>query len=255
MERRFKRLITSVAVCILILVCAGCGGNTLDENENENVSETVDSFSSQDSNTENPDNMAADSDIADGSITDNETADGDTADHGTDKDAENNSESGKEILIVYFSHSGNTHKLAEMLQAETDADVFRLTPVEEYGDDLFERAQDELNNGIRPELTELPEQEVIDQYDTILLGFPIWWYDLPMPVWTFLEGCDLSDKTIIPFFTHNGSSNGAGSLGTIEELCPDSTVQSDDALSIFGRSVDDSETEVKEWLIEIGLAQ
>ena len=105
-----------------------------------------------------------------------------------------------------------------MIQTETGADIFRLTPVEAYGDDLFERAQDELNNGIRPELTELPEQEVIDQYDTILLGYPIWWYDLPMPVWTFLEGCDLSGKTIIPFFTHNGSSNGAGSLGTIEEL-------------------------------------
>lgn len=236
MEKRFKKLIVSVVACMLILVCASCGGNTVDTDENENVRETVDGSSGQDSNTENPDNMAADSDTVDDSITDSDTADG-------------------EVLIVYFSHSGNTHKLAEMIQAETDADVFRLTPVEEYGDDLFERAQDELNNGIRPELTELPEQEVIDQYDTILLGFPIWWYDLPMPVWTFLEGCDLSDKTIIPFFTHNGSSNGAGSLGTIEELCPDSTVQSDNALSILGRSVDGSETEVKEWLTEIGLAQ
>lgn len=233
MGKGFKKIIAFAAVCMLTLTCAGCGRNT-SGTDNENVSDTVDRPANEDSNTGNQ---------------------GDATDRGGDETAENISGTNGGVLIVYFSHSGNTHKLTEMIQAETGADVFRLTPVEEYGDDLFERAQDELNNGIRPELTELPEQETIDQYDTILLGFPIWWYDLPMPVWTFLESCDLSGKTIIPYFTHNGSSNGAGSIGTIEELCPDSTVMSGDALSIAGRSVDGSEAKVKDWLTGIGLSQ
>lgn len=229
-KKGFRKIVAAAMACMLILACAGCG------------------------NTDSGNTGAAADSPANGN--DNISGQGGAAgSNAADETVENGSGAEGGVLIVYFSHSGNTHKLAEMIQTETGADIFRLTPVEAYGDDLFERAQDELNNGIRPELTELPEQEVIDQYDTILLGFPIWWYDLPMPVWTFLEGCDLSGKTIIPFFTHNGSSNGAGSLSTIEELCPDSTVRSDDALSIPGRSADGSETEVKEWLTEIGLAQ
>lgn len=143
-----------------------------------------------------------------------------------------------------------------MITAEFAAETFRLVPAEPYEwATLFDRAQDELNDGIRPELTGLPEADVIAQYDTILLGFPIWWYDLPMPVWTFLEAYDLSGKTIIPYFTHNGSSNGAASLDTIETLCPDSTVMSDDALSLWGDRVADSADEVKEWLNGLGLTK
>ncbi len=159
----------------------------------------------------------------------------------------------EKVLIVYFSNSGNTHKLTEMITASFDVDTLRLIPAEPYEwETLFERAQNKLNDGTRPELTDLPEADVIAQYDTILLGFPIWWYDLPMPVWTFLEAYDLSDKTIIPYFTHNGSTGGAASLSTIENLCPNSVVRSDDALSLWGDRVDGSEDAVKEWLDSLG---
>lgn len=160
------------------------------------------------------------------------------------------------ILIVYFSNSGNTHKLTGMIESQIEADVLRLIPADPYEwETLFDRAKDELDQGIRPELTDLPEAEVIAQYDTILVGFPIWWYDLPMPMWTFLEAYDLSGKTIIPYFTHNGSSSGAASISTIEKLCPNSTVKNDDYLSISGNSVDGSEDKVKSWLAEIGLVK
>ena len=89
-------------------------------------------------------------------------------------------------------------------------------------------------------------------YDTIFLGFPIWWYDLPMPVWTFLEEYDFSGKTVIPFFTHNGSSSGAGSLGTLEKLLPSATVRTGDALSIAGNSVSGAENKVDSWLSGLG---
>ena len=84
-------------------------------------------------------------------------------------------------------------------------------------------------------------------YDVIYLGSPVWWYDLPTPVWSFLEEYDLFGKTIIPFFSHNGSSNGANSLNRIAELAPEATVLTDEALSIRGSGVSGSERQVKEW--------
>ena len=85
-------------------------------------------------------------------------------------------------------------------------------------------------------------------YDTVFFGFPVWWYDLPMSMWTFLESYDFTGKTIIPFFSHEGSSNGAGALPTIESLAQGATVRSDDALSIRGGKVDGSENDVRAWV-------
>lgn len=71
-----------------------------------------------------------------------------------------------------------------------------------------------------------------------------------MPVWSFLEEYDLSGKTVMPFFSHNGSSNGAGSVGRVSELAKGAKVLTEDVLSISGRSVSGSEKEVKEWAAE-----
>lgn len=92
------------------------------------------------------------------------------------------------------------------------------------------------------------ETEQMSEYDTIFFGFPVWWYDLPMPMWTFLENFDFSSKTIIPFFSHEGSSNGANALPTVERLATGATVRSDDALSIRGGNVDGSENDVRMWV-------
>jgi len=160
------------------------------------------------------------------------------------------------VLIAYFSWSGNTNQLAEMISTESGGELFRIVPETPYAEDFdgcAARAQDELNDGIRPPISSHIGKEVMAEYDVILLGFPIWWYDLPMPVWTFLEEYDLSGKTIIPFFTHNGSSGGAGSLSSVEKLCPDSVVKTDNALSIPGKDVGKAEEQVKEWISELGL--
>lgn len=92
------------------------------------------------------------------------------------------------------------------------------------------------------------EPEQMSEYDTIFFGFPVWWYDLPMPIWTFLENFDFSSKTIIPFFSHEGSSNGANALPTVERLATGATVRSDDALSMRGGNVDGSENDVRMWV-------
>lgn len=157
------------------------------------------------------------------------------------------------VLVAYFSWSGNGQQMARWIAEETHGDLFRIVPTESYGEDFnicADRAKNELDNEIRPELAEHIDAGIMTQYDVIYIGFPVWWYDLPMPVWTFLEEYDLSGKTVIPFFSHNGSSNGANganSVNRIAELADGATVLTDDALSLRGSSVSSSEKEVKDW--------
>ncbi len=154
------------------------------------------------------------------------------------------------VLVAYFSWSGNGQQMARWIADETGGDLFRIVPAEPYGEDFdacADRAKNELDNGIRPELSEHIDADIMAQYDVIYIGFPVWWYDLPMPVWTFLEEYDLLGKTVIPFFSHNGSSSGANSVNRVAELADGATVLTDDALSVRGSSVANSEKEVKDW--------
>ena len=154
------------------------------------------------------------------------------------------------VLVAYFSWSGNGQQMARWIADETGGDLFRIVPAESYGEDFdacADRAKNELDNGIRPELSEHIDAGIMAQYDVIYIGFPVWWYDLPMPVWTFLEEYDLSGKTVIPFFSHNGSSNGANSVNRVAELADGATVLTDDALSVRGSSVKKKKKEVKDW--------
>lgn len=169
---------------------------------------------------------------------------------GIDNNPEAPPQGNSNTLVVYFSWSGNDQKMARWIAEEKGADIFRIVPADDYGSDYqacADRAKSELDNGTRPELAEHIDSEIIAKYDTIFLGFPVWWYDLPMPVWTFLEEYDLSGKTIIPFFSHNGSSDGANTLNRVKELAPNSDVKADNAISINGGEVASSEKQVKEW--------
>ena len=159
------------------------------------------------------------------------------------------------ILVVYFSWSGHLDSMAHWVADETGGDLYRMTAKDPYPDDYnqtADRAKQEQDNDERPEIMiDLTEEQMV-QYDTVFFGFLVWWYDLPMSMWTFLESYDFSGKTIIPFFSHEGSSNGAGALPTIEKLAEGATVRSDDVLSIRGGSVADSEEDVREWVQGLG---
>ena len=160
------------------------------------------------------------------------------------------------ILVVYFSWSGHLDSMAHWVADETGGDLYRVTAAEPYPenyDDTADRAKQEKDDGIRPEIVVDITQEQMAGYDTVFFGFPVWWYDLPMSMWTFLESYDFSGKTIIPFFSHEGSSNGASALPTIETLATGATVRSSDALSIRGGNVDGAENEVREWVRGLGL--
>ena len=118
----------------------------------------------------------------------------------TEVSSEPETETGSNSLIVYFSWSGNTESVANEIQAQTGGDIFEIVPAESYTDDydaLLDIAQEEQANGARPAIAETVEN--FEQYDTVYFGFPNWWGDMPMILYTFLDEYDFSGKTIALF--------------------------------------------------------
>lgn len=104
------------------------------------------------------------------------------------------------VLIAYFSWSGNTAEMAAQIQKQTGGDLFEIVPIEPYPtdyDECGEVALAERDSNARPEIQNLPES--IEQYDTIFIGYPIWWHTAPMIIGTFLENYDLSGVDVYPF--------------------------------------------------------
>ena len=191
---------------------------------------------------------------------------GDTASSDTGTAQEGQSESSN-VLIAYFSVPedvdtegidanagasvvvregqvmGNLEYMADVIQQTIGGDLFRIETVEEYPLDhepLVDQAAEEQDEEARPELSTQIENP--DQYDTILLGYPNWWGDMPMALYTFLEEYDFSGKTIIPFTAHGGSGF-SDTVDTIAELQPDAEV-SDEGLSISRNDVADAQEEI-----------
>ena len=194
---------------------------------------------------------------------------GDTASSDTGTAQEGQSESSN-VLIAYFSVPedvdtegidanagasivvrdgqvmGNLEYMANVIQQTIGGDLFRIETVEEYPLDhepLVDQAAEEQDEEARPELSTQIENP--DQYDTILLGYPNWWGDMPMALYTFLEEYDFSGKTIIPFTAHGGSGF-SDTVDTIAELQPDAEV-SEEGLSISRNDVADAQEEISSW--------
>lgn len=148
--------------------------------------------------------------------------------------------------------TGNTGVVADMIAQATGADLFSIRTVEQYPDTYdatLDQGQQEQSEGARPELA--THLENLDSYDTIFLGFPNWWGDMPMAVYTFLDEVDLSGKTVIPFVT-SGGSGFSNTISTIQQMEPQATVQ--EGLSISGSSATGAQQQVESWLSELGLA-
>ena len=162
-------------------------------------------------------------------------------------------QTGAKSLVVYFSWSGNTEHVAQAIQTQTGSDLFEIIPKEPYSDDydtVVDIAQEEQKNNARPEI---PEHNIdIAQYDVIYVGFPNWWEDMPMILYTFFDSYDLSGKTIAPFCT-SGGSGLSDTVNTIKSLEPNATVT--DGLHIGSGSSSNPDRTVSTWLSEIGLAE
>lgn len=191
-----------------------------------------------------------------------------SAEQGELSAASDNNESGSNILIAYFTAAENSgvdavasasystvngepvgrlRAIADMIQAETGGELFSIRTSVVYpadGGELIDYAADEQRDNARPELTSHIDD--LGKYDTIFVGYPNWWADMPQVMYSFFDEYDFSGKTIIPFNVHNGSRL-SGTVGTIGELEPDANVITD-AFTINERSVPEAASEVKEWL-------
>ncbi len=148
--------------------------------------------------------------------------------------AANPEASNGKVLIVYFTWSGNTRGIAHQIQEMTGADIFEIQLVQPYSTDyntVLDQAQRDQKIQARPQLANHVEN--MEQYDTIILGYPNWWASIPMPIASFLEEYDFSGKTILPFCSHGGGRFGQ-SLTAIAKLAPDATLAEGLAINYSG---------------------
>ena len=238
-----------IGIIAAVIVVAACVGGYLLLGNNDKGS------------TENDSNAK---DVLENSRVDQES--NDTEDDTTDDNvtSEDNTTSGGKTLVVYFSKTGenysvgnidvgNTAMMASYMKEYLNADSFEIVPVNKYSDDYEEckkEATKEMNENARPEIQNKINN--FDSYDTIFIGYPIWWGDMPMIIYTFLESYDFSGKTVIPFNTHEGSGN-SGTYSTINSKLSDAKVNTN-GLALRGataRTSDGKEQTIK-WLKELG---
>lgn len=163
-------------------------------------------------------------------------------------------------IVIYYSRTGenywngsiknlskgNTEIIAEMIADITGSDLFRIDTVKSYAKNYYEcidEAKTELQQNARPELQSYPEN--LDDYDTIFLGYPNWWGTMPMAMFTLLDHCDMSNKTIIPFCTNEGSGMGE-SERDLKKACPHARIEK--GLSIHGAEAANSRNKVETWI-------
>lgn len=242
-----KKIITLLISALVLFSLAACGNNTPATNSPVPDTQTPESEPKQP--TSEP-TQPASSDVSEEVQTPEEGV------------------KGSNILVAFFSRAGenynvgviekgNTHIIAEMIAEQTGGDLFQIQTVTPYPEDYQECtdvAQQELRDNARPELAATVEN--FEDYDTIFLGYPNWWGDMPMAVYTFMESYDFSGKTIVPFATHEGSglSSTESSIATV---CSGAEVL--DGLAVRGSVAQNSQSEASEavvnWLRDTGFAE
>lgn len=171
-------------------------------------------------------------------------------------------------LIVYFSPANadttdavssatpragsvsSVEAIATFIEKQTGADTAKIVPNPAYPleyNKAADKAKGEADKNARPDFTLSVNPE---DYDTIFIGYPIWWYKMPMVMYTFFDRYDLSGKTIVPFNTHMGSRDG-GTYKEIAKLEPKAKVL--DGLAVNGERTSGAEKSVADWLKKIGM--
>lgn len=186
---------------------------------------------------------------------------------GSDESAPVQDNSGKNVLVAYFSWAenatdtegvdataspsviapGNVQQLAGWVSEETGGDLFSIQVTDSYPadwDECLDRANDERGDDARPELKSAVQD--IGQYDTVFLGYPNWWYGVPMALLTFLEENDLSGKEVYLFCSH-GTGGLANSVEILTEALPDATI-SDNIFDCYEEDASSSESDIREWV-------
>lgn len=146
---------------------------------------------------------------------------------------------------------GNVQELAGWIQEETGGELFSIRVREPYSsdwDDCLARANQERGDNARPALEESVEK--LDQYDTVFLGYPNWWYGVPMALLTFLEENDLSGKQVYLFCSH-GTGGLASSVELITEAAPGAII-SDNIFDCYEEEASSSRSDIQDWVSGLG---
>lgn len=152
-------------------------------------------------------------------------------------------------LVVYYTHSGNTEKIARIIAAQTGADLLEIQPVSAYPceyDAVVAQAKQEISTNFRPELQ--PYAEIASNYDTIFVGSPNWWSTIAPPIAAYLEQQDFAGKRVAPFCTHGGGM--AGLERDTLALCPGAEKCA--GLALYDDGGAQAEGKVTAWLEQIG---
>lgn len=232
-----KKILSMLLVGVTALgLLAGCSSNT-DDTQNASADNTA--------AEEDQDSTADSSDNADAAQTADQS--------GTEDSADAASGSGN-VLVVYYSATGNTEEVANYIADATGGDLFEVEPAEPYTDDDLNWTDD--NSRVSQEYADesLRDVELVttevenwDSYDTVFIGYPIWWGIAAWPMNTFVEANDFTGKTVIPFCT--SSSSGIGDSGN---LLADLAGTGDWQEGMRFRSGAD-ESDVQEWVEGLGL--
>lgn len=243
-----RRVLTAICIAAVLAV-SGCSGT---EDTGENTTPVTEEAAGDETEEEN---------VASEAVPSSET--GGAEESGTD--------SGSNVLVAYFSWAdnavleddvdavsspsvippGNVQQLAGWVQEETGGDLFAIRVTDPYPSDwdaCLDRANQERGEDARPELEARVEN--LDDYDTVFLGYPNWWYGVPMPLLTFLEENDLSGKQVYLFCSH-GTGGLANSVEIITEAAPDAVI-SDNIFDCYEEEAASSREEIQNWAAGIG---
>lgn len=155
-------------------------------------------------------------------------------------------------IVVYYSYTGNTKKIADMIKEKLNCDVLELTPKIPFSTDYQTVVDEYQNNSIDNKEVEINDINInLNDYEEIIIGTPVWWYTISPVVVTFLKKYDLSGKVVIPFATN------AGWLGKIfkdvQKLCPNSKVEKEMNI-VFKSYSDNLKTDIKDinnWIASL----
>ena len=252
MVRANKKPGTLLLMFVMIFCIAGCGNSQGNDTQEQTAQNSTSTETDADTKTE--------SDTTEQSSV--------LSDEQDVPESDNTGAGGSDILVVYFSRTGeqytvgvidegNTAIVAKMIAEQTGADLFEVLPVDEHYpmtySELTDVAKQEQNDNARPEYA--GEVSDLSKYNTIFIGAPVWWGDWPMIMYTFFENnADaLVGKTLIPFSTHEGSGL-SGFDRKLGSACPNSKIG--EGIAIRGNDAQNNQDSVRstvnDWLAGLG---
>lgn len=234
-----KKLLTILMSVILVLGLAACGNNTPTSSQSTSAPEDLNQ-SHGEASSKPEQNLKRNALVVYFSVPETTSPDN------------MNREEEYSTVVINGEVLGNTQYVAYLIQQNTGSDIFRIEPKTPYPMEHAELeavATQEARESAMPEIAE--QLDNIEQYDTIYIGYPIWYGDMPRILYSFFEQYDLSGRIIVPFIT-SGSSGFSGTIETMQELEPDATVLTD-GYSITRDNMEEAEAGVAEWLDNLNL--